>query len=37
MASLGLPGRVASTVEMLEGMADREVSHMRSNLIGMLP
>jgi hypothetical protein len=37
MASLGLPGRVASAVEMLAGMADREMPHVRSNLIGMLP
>ena len=37
MASLGLPGRVTSAVEMLAGMAGREVSRVRSNLIGMLP
>ncbi len=37
MASLGLPRRVASVVEVSEGTVDRELPHVRSNLTGMLP
>lgn len=36
MASLGLPGRVTFAVDVLEGMADREMVCVWPNLIAMV-
>ena len=36
MASLGLPGRVAFAVDVLDGMADREMLRVWPNLIAMV-